>query len=184
DDLRAPRPERRRAIAAMEEIYCFAGNPRDRVSGRRDDQACVGGLREDAETRILALRELKPFIRSGTSPVLDWQPVALWREQIAAGATLILLGLGDGRAHFAIDATGADITPDIDIEMVDVRALAPAIATGEAAVLAEARALIDWHARHRFCAQCGSPTRAASAGWVRRCPDCRASHFPRTDPVV
>jgi NAD+ diphosphatase len=24
----------------------------------------------------------------------------------------------------------------------------------------------------------------ASAGWVRRCPDCRASHFPRTDPVV
>jgi len=168
----------------MEETYCFAGNPLDRVSERRDDQAWVAGLLEDAETRVLALRDLKPFIRGGTSPALDWQPVALWRERIAAGATLILLGLGDGRAHFAIDASGADVAPDIDIEMVDVRALAPAIATGEAAVLAEARALIDWHERHRFCAHCGSPTRVGSAGWVRRCPDCRASHFPRTDPVV
>ena len=58
------------------------------------------------------------------------------------------------------------------------------IAAGEAAILAEARSLLDWHARHRFCAQCGSPTRMASAGWKRRCPECRASHFPRTDPVV
>ncbi len=97
---------------------------------------------------------------------------------------LIFLGLGDGRAHFAIDATGSSVAPDIDTELVDVRALAPAIATGEAAILAEARCLLDWHARHRFCAQCGSPTRVVSAGWVRRCPDCRASHFPRTDPVV
>jgi NAD+ diphosphatase len=65
-----------------------------------------------------------------------------------------------------------------------VRALAPAIAPGEAAILAEARSLLDWHARHRFCAQCGSPTSMAAAGWKRRCPECRASHFPRTDPVV
>jgi NAD+ diphosphatase len=24
----------------------------------------------------------------------------------------------------------------------------------------------------------------ASAGWKRRCPECRTSHFPRTDPCV
>ncbi len=110
--------------------------------------------------------------------------MAQWRDQIDAGAPLIFLGLGDGRAHFAIDATGANVAPDVDTELIDVRALAPTIATGEAAILAEARSLLDWHARHRFCAQCGSPTKVASAGWVRRCPDCRATHFPRTDPVV
>jgi NAD+ diphosphatase len=110
--------------------------------------------------------------------------VGPWRGQIDGGASLIFLGLGDGRAHFAVDATGADVAPDIDTELIDVRALAPAIAPGEAAILAEARSLLDWHARHRFCAQCGSPTKVGSAGWVRRCPDCRASHFPRTDPVV
>jgi len=87
-------------------------------------------------------------------------------------------------ASVAIDATGSSVAPDVDTELIDVRALAPAIAVGEAAILAEARSLLDWHARHRFCAQCGSPTKVTSAGWVRRCPDCRASHFPRTDPVV
>ena len=168
----------------LEDIYCFGGNPLDRVSERRDDREWIDKLLDDPETRILALRDLKPFTRGGATAVLDWQPVALWRGQIEAGASLIFLGLGDGRAHFAIDATGADVAPDVDTELIDVRALAPTLATGEAAILAEARSLLDWHARHRFCAQCGSPSRVASAGWVRRCPDCRASHFPRTDPVV
>ena len=88
-----------------------------------------------------------------------------------------------GRA-FAVDASGADLGPDGRGEAFDARTLAPLLAGGEAAILAEARSLIDWHARHRFCAQCGSPTRVELAGWVRRCPECRASHFPRTDPVV
>ena len=168
----------------MEDIYRFGGNPLDRVSERRDDREWIAALLDDPGTRMLALRDLKPLIRGSAMPALDWQLVAPWRAEIDAGATLIFLGMGDGCAHFAIDATGADIAPDIDTEPIDVRALAPTIPTGEAAILAEARSLIDWHARHRFCAQCGSPTRMASAGWVRRCPDCRASHFPRTDPVV
>jgi NAD+ diphosphatase len=168
----------------MEDIYCFAGNPLDRASERRGDQEWIAKLLAEPETRIMALRDLKPFTRDTAAPALDWQPVAQWRDQIDTGAMLLFLGLGDGRAHFAIDATGSSVAPDVDTELVDVRALAPAIAAGEAAILAEARSLLDWHARHRFCAQCGSATRVASAGWVRRCPDCRASHFPRTDPVV
>jgi NAD+ diphosphatase len=168
----------------MEDIYCFAGNPLDRVSERRDDREWIAALLDEPGTRMLALRDLKPLVRGTAIPALDWQPLAPWRGQIEAGATLIFLGIADGCARFAIDATGPDIAPDLDTEPIDVRALAPTIPTSEAAILAEARSLIDWHARHRFCAQCGSPTRVASAGWVRRCPECRASHFPRTDPVV
>ena len=168
----------------MEEIYTFGGNPLDRVSERRDDREWIGALLDDPATRMLPLRDLKPAVRSAAVPALDWQPVAPWRESVEAGATLIFLGIGDGRAHFAIDAADARVSPDADVEMIDVRALAPTIPIGEAAILAEARSLIDWHARHRFCAQCGSPTQVASAGWVRRCAPCRASHFPRTDPVV
>jgi len=178
-------------VTDMEDVYCFGGNPLDRASERRDDSGWIAKLLGDAETRVLALRDLKPFTRGTAAPALDWQPVAQWRDQIDGGAPLIFLGLadgraglGDGRAHFAIDAAGADVAPDIDTELIDVRALAPTLAPGEAAVLAEARSLLDWHARHRFCAQCGSPTRMTSAGWKRSCPDCRASHFPRTDPVV
>jgi NAD+ diphosphatase len=168
----------------MEDVYCFGGNMLDRVGERRDDAAWIAKLLADPGSRILALRDLKPFTRGAGAPALDWQPVGSWRAQIETGASLIFLGLGDGRAHFAIDATGAAVAPDIDTELVDVRMLAPSIAQGEAGILAEARSLLDWHARHRFCAQCGSPTEMAAAGWKRRCPACRAEHFPRTDPVV
>jgi NAD+ diphosphatase len=59
-----------------------------------------------------------------------------------------------------------------------------ALPGGEAGIIAQARGLLTWHARHRFCGSCGEPTRAADAGYVRRCPSCSAEHFPRTDPVV
>jgi NAD+ diphosphatase len=168
----------------MEDIYCFGGNALDRASERRDDSGFIAKLLGDSGTRVLALRDLRPFTRGTADPALDWQPVGPWRGQIDRGADLIFLGLGDGCAHFAIDAAGADVPFDVDTESIDVRALAPTLAPAEAAILAEARSLLDWHARHRFCAQCGSPTRMTSAGWKRICPACRASHFPRTDPVV
>jgi NAD+ diphosphatase len=168
----------------MEEIYCFAGNPLDRASERRRDTAWIASLLDDPAARILPLSDLRPLTRGAASPVLDWQPAAPWRDLIERGATLVFLGLDDERPYFAVDASGADIAPARASEPLDARTLAPLLPTGEAAILAEARSLVDWHARHRFCAQCGSPTRVTSAGWVRRCPECKASHYPRSDPVT
>ncbi len=168
----------------MEEIYCFAGNPLDRVSQRRQDAGWVASLLQDPETRLLPLHGLKPHVRHSSAAALDWQSVAPWRSLIDEGATLILLGTRDGRAYFALDATLRETAPDADGAAMDARTVAPLIDGGEAAILAEARSLIDWHARHRFCAQCGTPSVVASGGWVRHCPNCQAHHFPRVDPVV
>jgi NAD+ diphosphatase len=168
----------------MEEIYTFAGNPLDRAALRRTDAEWIQSLLDDPATRVLPLHELKPRIRNGSAAALDWQPVACWRRRIDEGATLVLLGIGDDRAHFALDAGAREVSPEEEAATVDVRALAASIAGGEAAILAEARALIDWHARHRYCAQCGTASILASGGWVRRCPNCRAQHYPRVDPVV
>jgi NAD+ diphosphatase len=130
------------------------------------------------------LCDLRPLIRGSDAVELDWQPIAPWHEAIERGATLIFLGLGDNRPYFAIDAGPAEVGAGNNREPIDARSLAPLLPGGEAAILAEARSLIDWHARHRFCAQCGSPTRVEAAGWVRRCPECKASHYPRSDPVT
>ncbi|MCJ1237390.1 NADH pyrophosphatase [Varicellaria rhodocarpa] len=40
----------------------------------------------------------------------------------------------------------------------------------EAAIFAQARALLDWNARNPFCAQCGHPTLSINAGMKRTCP--------------
>jgi NAD+ diphosphatase len=47
-----------------------------------------------------------------------------------------------------------------------------------------ARSLVDWHARHRFCAVCGQRTSLGKGGWQRGCTSCSAQHFPRVDPVT
>jgi NAD+ diphosphatase len=44
--------------------------------------------------------------------------------------------------------------------------------------------LARWHARHRFCANCGHLSEIVRGGWSRSCPSCGADHFPRVDPVV
>lgn len=40
----------------------------------------------------------------------------------------------------------------------------------EAAMYAQARALLDWNARNQFCAGCGQPTLSIQAGMKRTCP--------------
>jgi NAD+ diphosphatase len=53
-------------------------------------------------------------------------------------------------------------------------------------VLAQARALLAWNARARFCPACGSPTETRNGGSARACTasGCGALQFPRCDPAV
>jgi len=54
----------------------------------------------------------------------------------------------------------------------------------DAPLFAAALSLARWHARHRFCANCGQLTDVVRGGWSRSCSACGAEHFPRVDPVV
>jgi NAD+ diphosphatase len=50
--------------------------------------------------------------------------------------------------------------------------------------IAMAKSMVSWHQRHGYCANCGTRTAMKEGGWKRECPNCKAEHFPRTDPVV
>ena len=71
-----------------------------------------------------------------------------------------------------------------DLDFEDGRQIAPQLSIPDSGILAHARALVDWHARHSFCANCGARTQPFSGGKERRCDACGAHHFPRTDPVA
>ena len=101
-------------------------------------------------------------------------------------SSAVLLGLRDGVPYFAIDVGELD-DPRITANgaaFSDVRGVAPDLPVGDSAIAAQARSLVDWHARHQYCARCGAHTTVGLGGAVRRCDSCSAEHFPRIDPVV
>jgi len=102
----------------------------------------------------------------------------------------IFLGLlKDGAARFGLPVepqTIEAIKTDPHFVVTDLRSIAVQglVAPEHLPPLAEAKALLHWHARHRFCANCGHSTNIVEGGWRRDCPQCHYQHFPRTDPVV
>lgn len=166
----------------------FAGSPLDRAGNARRDPAWVAAQAAAPDTLFLGLWRLKiPVIGNG----LGWISGAEMRALAPAGAETVLLGVVEGRAHFAVDISalaGKDDPPPAGDRFTwsEARQLAQILPRGEAAIVAQARSILDWHARHGFCAVCGKPTTVKDAGYCRKCSDpaCDASHFPRTDPVV
>ena len=98
----------------------------------------------------------------------------------------LLLGLDGDVACFAVDLSEQAEPPAFPGSLVELREVALTMPRRDAALLAYARGLFVWQANHRFCGLCGSPTVPEKAGHVLRCanPDCRRSHFPRSDPAV
>ncbi|MXO73642.1 NAD(+) diphosphatase [Altererythrobacter aerius] len=120
----------------------------------------------------------------GLMPALDEHGGLLWGTlaDCPPEAELVFLGLLDGRPCFApVPMHGADgpayAQPQVWQAM---QTLSPA----DLAIYGGARSLVDWHARHRFCARCGGGTSLVKGGWQRDCDGCGAQHFPRTDPVT
>lgn len=153
----------------------YTGCPLDRADHIRRDPDALALARMHAQSRWLVLDQLKPLLTPDGGDLL-W----LGRNEVGAGDA-VFLGLdGDGRPCFAVDGR-ADGLPG---RALDARAAGMRLGDGRAAIVAEARSLIDWHRRHRFCASCGAPTEMAKGGWSRHCSGCGAEHFPRVDPVV
>ncbi|KQP94883.1 NADH pyrophosphatase [Methylobacterium sp. Leaf113] len=101
----------------------------------------------------------------------------------------LFLGRLDGHPVFAtaVPAEVAEgLEADPEFRTNDLRSLAGEgrIAPHELGLLATAKSLLGWHARHGFCANCGTPTTLAAGGYRRECAACGTHHFPRTDPVV
>lgn len=88
------------------------------------------------------------------------------------------------------------------LTFMEPRAAMSSLDVYTAAIFAEARSMVDWNQRNKFCPACGSPVYSLWAGWKlgctsllpwadntdkKPCPSGRGLHnfaHPRTDPVV
>ncbi|RDB24976.1 putative NADH pyrophosphatase [Hypsizygus marmoreus] len=123
----------------------------------------------------------------------------------------------DGTPYFSMDVAELDLSPERLKEILDTTSLAQngqilswseprVLMTGldyfSGAVFAEARSLVDWNLRNKFCPGCGARTYSMWGGWKiscssmlpwannadrKPCPTTKGLHnftHPRTDPVV
>src|SRR4051795_6446603 len=147
---------------------------------RRTDAAWLAERRADPASRAVVATSDGVLVEDGGAPAT----VAL--AEVPGDAETVLLGVGgDGAAVFAADPgpeRGAVLRPSSSL--VGLRDVAAMSALADANLLAHATGLLNWHRRHRFCANCGHATDSGEAGYVRTCPHCGVQHHPRTDPVV
>ncbi len=156
-------------------LMAFAGSPLDRADHIRVDDEALAGLM-NWRARVLLLDGLLPGVDETGG--LVWGSLA----DVPEDAELVFLGMLDGKAHFApVPGEGADGPA---YAMPRAWQLMTQLSPPDLAIYGGARSLVDWHARHRFCARCGSSTKPVKGGWQRHCDNCGADHFPRTDPVT
>jgi NAD+ diphosphatase len=136
---------------------------------------------------------LDPLLPMSEIAALGGAPVEAFLGLSPSGAPIFIGLLSDEAVELRSDTSDGFLDRRIlvvpgreDLKLVDLRSIAAGglVPPDQGAMLAAAKALMNWHARHRFCSNCGSPTDVAVAGWRRDCPVCKAIHFPRTDPVV
>lgn len=166
----------------------YAGSLIARAAERRCDGEFLTTCESDARAGAYAIGGELIVCRkteTGIDPV--FAPAEA--RALAASVETIFLGLVGEAGRFGIGldpAATASLKERPDLVVTDLRSIAVQglVAPEHLAPLAEAKAMLHWHARHRFCANCGTATEVIEAGWRRDCPACRAQHFPRTDPVV
>ncbi|MFD1214090.1 NAD(+) diphosphatase [Arthrobacter sp. GCM10027362] len=159
----------------------------DRGCERRSHPGLLEEIWGAATTSVMFMANARTAVRENKITLLP-----------SAGRPLPASAVYLGRAMQGADLpVGTDIVLEIlngpeeaglpagyDGDWLGLREVAADISVQDAGLFVEAAAIANWHATHRHCPLCGTPTRIEQGGWVRRCPADSSEHFPRTDPAI
>ena len=184
--------------------FAFVGEPLDRASDLREDAQRMKDLRARPEACTILIARDMPILRrtsQGPDPFFPLAQVSALGGSVAEaflgladdGAPVFAAALVENAVELVGDAGDGFFDRRVlkvpgrdDLELIDLRSIAVQglVAPPTLAILGQAKSALHWHAKHRFCANCGVESTLASGGWRRDCPACKTQHFPRTDPVV
>ena len=160
----------------------------DRVAERRLNSAWLQARMAETATRTYVIGTEMIVLKKGGG-LHDPAFTPDEARALAPNTEQVFLGLLDGAARFGTGIATADaeaLKARGDLVVTDLRSIAiqGLVAPDHLPPLAEAKAMLHWHARHRYCSNCGVKSDLVDAGWKRACPACKVEHFPRTDPVA
>jgi NAD+ diphosphatase len=162
----------------------FAGGELDRATALRDDPAALRAELQSSTARFVPLWRGQCLIQNAAASYF----VA---EQLTPGeaesGNPILLGRRDEHCLFALNLD-PETEPGVRAgqHFEELRHVMGELPAGDAALVAYARAMLNWHARHAHCGVCGAPNQSQAGGFVMACTreGCGHRSFPRLDPAV
>lgn len=162
----------------------FAANRLDRQSERRAED-CVERALGEASARLYLFAAERALIDTGDGTLIASFDLAAARRLGCCHETIVLLGhSAEGPRLAALVEAHSALPPTL--KAIDLRSLAiqGAVPADDLGAIAQARAMLNWHATNGFCARCGAPSRMRGGGVRRECTGCGAQAFPRVDPVA
>lgn len=182
----------------MEQFITFGTSDLDRGGAVRGKPDQIAALWADPLARVLTVWRGKMLMEQGA---LVW--LTPGHAVLEGAEPPVFLGHDSAGPRFAQDIsawqphqdaaeldsfldTTAQTHPDAPkgAAFHELRLVMTSLSRREAELAASARAVLQWHGNHGFCAKCGAATQPSAGGWQRSCDACGRHHFPRTDPVV
>ncbi len=165
-------------MTEAERRYAFQHGGLDRADDLRTDADALAALWSNAKVLVLDAdgqargcgdpEALRFPVGADVAPDLPTEAVFLGKDD-------------EGGACFALPALAR---AEIPVEAIDLRTAAATWPAFEASIFAQARALLHWRERNRFCGGCGSALEVRRGGHMLLCPGCALEHYPRTDPAI
>ncbi|XP_033730640.1 peroxisomal NADH pyrophosphatase NUDT12-like isoform X2 [Pecten maximus] len=194
----------------------FSLNNLDRMAENRKDSCWLESKLKKETTRFIVFSDLKPLVVSShdSAKRYKYTLVRLAHRDVEfhlkTNPLLVFLGVEMynpskddsseenvvSQASFALDVTNTDEskfkTLVNEAEFITSYPASMQLEPSDAGIFAEARSMLDWLDRYKFCATCGSSTTVTEGGYKRTCDDksCRTNKgihntcYPRTDPSV
>jgi len=156
--------------------FAFIDGALDRADALRDDPDALAALWPRA--RIVLLDD------EGRALADDAGALRAPNGAELGGGPGIAIFLGLRTADEAWFAQSLSTTSIADPQRMDLRSAATRWPAFDSTVFAQARAMLHWHARHRFCSACGFELAFVRAGWLGKCAQCGSEHYPRTDQAI
>ncbi len=160
----------------------------ERAAEQRTDDAVLAKFAADPRARAYVIA-IEMIVMKKASPVSDPLFTIAQARAMDSATETVFLGLIDGAPRFGFGiapqaAEGLKSRKGFHVTELRSIAVQGLVEPDHLPPIAEAKAVLHWHARHRFCPNCGAPTQPVNGGWKRECAACKTEHFPRTDPVV
>ena len=174
---------------ALPVLNTFAGNPLDRAGELRTTDGWVAEQAERADALAMVFWEGKPLLEDhADGPRLTFVAMTHAQDLVPEPDRVLFLGLWKDAPVFAVELEGPVDPATGPVKglgvFTEMREAAGVLSGADAAMAGGAKSLFDWRRRHGFCANCGTETTSTAGGWKRVCPNCKAEHFPRVDPVT